>query len=535
MRWVLVALGLGAVLGTGCGASFNDTFIGCRDDSECDSDQVCFTDGCGNPGKNIVVEVAANPKSGLYEQDLPVDELHNPQPLVLQDPARLQGQLRVHGEGASGYYTGQVTLQLTGESLRIPDVVRYHTSTFLPNAGSYSLLVGEGHYTVTLMAADPAQPPITTTQDVQAGPAHTLDFTLPAASELVRLSGTVLRLDSTPVRADLAVQALDDQQRPLSQRATVDGDTGQFTLTLTRADAQRTTVVLQVVPTAADALVPQKLFSVDPSEALSQPLLMGDYGEKVILTGRALDSSGQPVSQAVVSLAGQVGGGGSYHSAKALTQEDGSFTLDTLPSATDSVMTLSVIPPPGSDAGYTQRYISVPRVSTSRTPDVVCGQRVKVSGTLQKPSDSLPAAGVRVVAEPLEELPGLPMPTSTFEALHPTDDMGHFELSLDPGRYRIDFLPSEDLPRVSRIVTVRPGDTSGPPNPLELSIFTLSKGRRVSGQVSFSGQQLVQPAVPYASVRFFRVVDVEGKSSALLLAQTLADQSGNYSATLPTR
>jgi hypothetical protein len=45
----------------------------------------------------------------------------------------------------------------------------------------------------------------------------------------------------------------------------------------------------------------------------------------------------------------------------------------------------------------------------------------------------------------------------------------------------------------------------------------------------------MEPAVPYASVRFFRVVHVEGKPSALLLSQTLTDPSGNYSTTVPAR
>jgi hypothetical protein len=36
-------------------------------------------------------------------------------------------------------------------------------------------------------------------------------------------------------------------------------------------------------------------------------------------------------------------------------------------------------------------------------------------------------------------------------------------------------------------------------------------------------------------VRFFRVVNVEGKPWSLLLAQTLTDQNGTYSTSLPTR
>jgi hypothetical protein len=70
---------------------------------------------------------------------------------------------------------------------------------------------------------------------------------------------------------------------------------------------------------------------------------------------------------------------------------------------------------------------------------------------------------------------------------------------------------------------------------MELAPFTLSNGRRIFGLVSFSGERWNLPAAPYASIRFFRVVNVEGKPSALLLTQTLTDQNGAYSTTVPTR
>jgi hypothetical protein len=230
-----------------------------------------------------------------------------------------------------------------------------------------------------------------------------------------------------------------------------------------------------------------------------------------------------------------VGGGGLFRSQKVLTDANGSFELLTLASESGNPMTLSVVPPPGSSAGLTQRYVQVPRTSLVQSPDVMCGERMKVRGTLLKPSSSEPAAGVQVVAEPLEDVPGWPRPAFSFEAPRTTDEGGHFELAMDPGRYRFDFIPTENLPRVSRIVTVRPAEgLSTSETALELSSFTLSKGRSVTGQVSFNGSNRLS-AAPYASIRFFRVVDVEGKPSALLLSQTLADQNGGYSTTVPAR
>ncbi|MFY0523116.1 hypothetical protein ACN28I_07965 [Archangium gephyra] len=259
------------------------------------------------------------------------------------------------------------------------------------------------------------------------------------------------------VDVELEVQAVDEELRPLSQRTTVKRDTGEFTLALPPSAAERPTVVLQVVPTSAQAVVPQKLFTVNPRQGKLE-LAMGDYGEPVRFKSRVLSRDGQPVAQASVSLAGKVGGGGLFRSQKVLTDANGSFELLTLASESGNPMTLSVVPPPGSSAGLTQRYVQVPRTSLVQSPDVTCGERMKVRGTLLKPSSSEPAAGVQVVAEPLEDVPGWPRPAFRFEAPRTTDEGGHFELAMDPGRYRFDFIPTENLPRVSRIVTVRPAE-----------------------------------------------------------------------------
>jgi hypothetical protein len=536
MRRPTPAVLLAALLVTGCAAkdASDALLIGCRGDSDCGGEQVCFIDGCGDPGKNIVVEVVANPKGGLYAQDFRVDELRSQQNIELSEAAMLQGLVRV-GEPLGVGYSAPITLRMTGESLLIPGVVRRHESTLVPDNGVYSLPVATGHYTVTLLATGSELPPLSNTCEVQPGRAVTLDFTLPASSELVRLAGKVVRQGGTPVDVDLEVQALDDELHPLSQRVMVKRDTGEFTLALPPSAAERDTIILQVVPTAAEALVPLKQFTLNPRRGLQEPLSLGDYGEPVRFKGRVLSRDGQPVAQATVSLQGKVGGGGSFRSQKVLTDANGFFELLTLANDASNVMTLSVVPPPGSNAGLTQKFVHVPRASTVRSPDVTCGERMKVRGTLQKPSGSQPAAGVRVVAEPLDELDGWPRPSFSFEAPRTTDDLGRFELALDPGRYRFDFIPTEDLPRVSRIVAVRPMDGAPYDAVLELSAFTLSKGRRVTGQVRFNGSNPAQPTAPYASIRFFRVVDVEGKRSALLLSQTLTDQNGGYSTTVPTR
>ncbi|MFP2933378.1 carboxypeptidase regulatory-like domain-containing protein, partial [Pyxidicoccus sp. 3LG] len=135
--------------------------------------------------------------------------------------------------------------------------------------------------------------------------------------------------------------------------------------------------------------------------------------------------------------------------------------------------------------------------------------------------------GVRVVVEPIDQVPGWPRPPGGGEALSTTSDEGAFELRLDPAVYRVDFLPAETRPRISRVVTVLPGED---PTEQELEPFSLQKGRTLTGTVTDGDR-----ALPYASIRFYRVVTLEGRPTTVLLAQTVSDHLGRYTALIPVR
>ncbi|OJH36787.1 hypothetical protein [Cystobacter ferrugineus] len=529
---------LAGVLLLGCGTSFPDEPFGCRDDSDCADDQVCFVNGCGDPGRNLVVEIVSNAKEGLFAQDLKVDELRDQQTLLLRGPSTLQGRVRVQGESSSTAYSAPVTLRITGESLLIPGVPRWQgDSTLDPDPqGFYSLPVASGRYTVKLLTTNSELPPLSSRSDVQPGSTATLDFLLPAPSQLVRMIGKVLRYDNEPMPADvpLEVQALDEQQNPLTQRVVVDGRTGLFSLVLRRTDFERDSLTLQV--TSTNYLVPQMLISLDPSQALTEPILLPDYGEPVRLQGRVVDPGGKPVAGATLFVSGSVLGGGQYRSPQVESQADGTFELSTLPSpplGSGRELILSILPRAGSPAGSTETSIVVPRVSVSKLGDVFCQERRKVVGTVLGPVGSQPAAGVQVEATLLKEVVGTPRPAaSRVAADRRTDEEGHFELLLDPGVYRFDFTSLENLPRFSRIVTVRPWTATTPATPQEVSV-TLPKGRRVTGYIRLGEGTRERPEVPDASLRFYRLVAVEGENSALLLGETTSDAAGAFSTTLP--
>jgi hypothetical protein len=528
-----------AVLGAACSPD-EPVPIGCSSNEQCSEGEVCFAGGCGNPGEGIVVEVRPNPQAGLHAQDFELKSLSGQQNIELADPSVLKGLVSQEREVDSppSAYSGAVTFRVTGESLLIPGVERRYTSTLTPENGGYQIPVGTGRYTITMTPTTADLPPLLREQVVESGQTVGLDFLLPSASTVTRLSGMVVRQGQVLVDADLEVQAFDPFKRPLSQRVPVQRSTGLFSLALPPSAAKTTNVLIQVTPAATAAtpvLVPQKIFSVNPSQPLTLSLAMGDYGVPVTIEGRLVDQTGQPIAEASVYVQGTVGDNGFFHSQRTVTDAQGRFALLSLPSPPDLPLTLYAVPPPRSRAGVTSRLIAVPRAGV-QLPEVLCPDKRTVRGSLLMPDNGAPAAGVRVQVETVGDVPGWPRPTVSNDPVRLTDSEGRFELALDPGQYRLDFIPVENLPRVSRLIIVRPSDSPNTPGAeVELPAFSLNKASRVSGVITFGGERFKGQAAGRASIRFFRKVDVEGVPTSVLLAESLTDDSGNYAATLPTR
>ncbi|MCY1047484.1 carboxypeptidase regulatory-like domain-containing protein [Corallococcus sp. bb12-1] len=545
MRRALRTLALALwVSGAGCGLLPEDEppdQLVCRSDAECAAGQVCFVDGCGNPGGDIVVEVQAHPRAGLHAQDFPVDRLRPEQNLELFSPVRLRGEVSrgsvpdTDGGTTPVAYHEPIHLLATGESRLIPGVARRYETTLVPDNGAWMLPVGSGDYTVTLTPVDPTLPPLLRTTSVDPGTGGSVAFELPGPARLVSLAGTLVLQGTQRVDADLEVQALDELLRPLSQRARITRATGAFRLALSVEDASRPTVLLRVSPVNAGDLLPSKTFVVEPSNGPLATLELGNPGTPVRVEGRVLEGArGVPIAGARVSMQGRVNGGGTFQGVPVLTDKDGRYQLQSLPGAPDAPLTLVIVPPPTSAARLTLQPVTVPPQDTA-LPEVSCPSRMTVTGTVRQPDGSAPASGVRIVAEPVGALSGWPQPPMGFEVPLTTDALGGFRLELDPGEYRLDFLPGENLPRVSRFVSVPPRTQEE--EQLELVPFTLSRGRSLSGRITLPPDPAVAPdgIAANASVRFFRVVTVAGRPASLLLAQTVSDSTGRYSTVLPTR
>lgn len=535
----ILLIGFAALI-TACSKS---TGHACSHDSDCDSDQVCFVDGCGDPGKDIRAEITPNSSVGRYAQDVAVDGISARLDLHAPGPAILEGSIRFDPPPLElPNSTLLVALRGQGESELIPGVLRSFDSNLLPNqpsGSSYSLAANSGRYSVTASVSEAGAPPLfTQASAILRSGRMTLNLLFAAAPTLTVFGHLSPARGEPPEWPEMQVQALSDATtlRPVSQRVPVrsDGEFGPLILSPAVFQTPRS-FVIQATPKDPNAFAPQKIFPpvpVDNPPALN--LDMGGYGSAVELSGTILTMRGEPVPNATVYVEGTVGGGGTFRSQSVLTDGDGTFTkLTTLRSAPTGTSTLWVIPPSQSNAGILRTTVAV------RAPGplsaFVCPNKVVIQGNLSR-ADGSAAPGVRVVAVPIAALPGKPLPASGAQTT--TDETSSFTIRLDPATYRLDFIPGEQLPRVSRFVTVTAEpDSSGNFRVLQLSDFTLSKGRRVSGNVyAFADPDAAQATLaPSASVRLFRLVQFDGKQSSVLLAETVSDGRGTYNLTLPTR
>jgi hypothetical protein len=523
----------------------------CQSDEQCEGAQVCFVDGCGDPGSNLAVEIIPNARSGYHAQDFLIPELKGVQNFELYPGATLTGaivQTSSVGSGADAGtpspYTRPVSVRALGESALIPGLVRRFETLVTTEEARYVLPVATGFYTVVLTPADLTLPPQFQPPApgerlrVYPGEAQEAGFTLPALSSLTAVSGVLVQVSGQLLQVPMEVQALArDTLEPLSQPAPVAPDLGTFKLWVPPAAAAQGYLIRATPRLSIGAQVPSKLFEVRAEgEGTMAELEMGAFGEPVTVSGQVVSHEGTPLAGATVYTRGVVEGGGIFRSQQVSTDTAGRFQLQALPSKSGVPSDLWVVPPPRSPSGVLRTQVNItplmaPLESLSAPP------KVQVLGEVRLPEGAgHPALDVQVLAEPLRALEGHALPAAGASAT--TNGAGQFRLPLEPGHYRLDILPGGSLPRVSRFITVPSELQSAPEGPqsLVLDPLRLSLGRSVVGTVRTPTRSGGSSEVaPNASLRFYRLVRVDERDSHVLLAETAADAAGNYSVVLPTR
>lgn len=539
------------VVGAACAGGAPTGARPCVSDAQCGPAEICFSDGCGDPGRDLVMEVTPNARAGQLEQDFAL-----PAPLTAQldlevkGPSTLSGVLQrsvgaLEDPKEQVLYTDDVLIRAEGESALIPGRVRAYEQTFMrPERGAWELRVGEGTFRVTASPAEPSVP-VATAQAVRvaAGASTSVPFAFASVESTVVLAGRLLRqvkagpppVEFAVTQTSMEVQVFDTgRRRALSQRVAVSsgsaGSKGDFVLSMDPAARTEERVTLVATPKDPTALVPTKIFAdVRPLQEIVS-LELGEYGEALPqVGGQVVSSTGAPVAGALVFLTGTVGGGGEFSSRRVFTDRQGQFAVDLLPSPEGASYTVTVLPPfeamsPAGALVAAARASAKAGTSAVLTPArFTCPDKLQVTGTLELPEGG-PAGAVEVLASPVQAVEGLPLTLESSSTL--TDAQGAFALALDPGVYRLDFLPSGTLPRASRVVEVRRSAGA-----VTLMPFPLSYGRALRGTVRYADQS----AVARAALKLFRLTPgPDGARSAQLVAEGLADEQGRYTLVVPT-
>ncbi len=355
----------------------------CASDEECAGGQVCFVDGCGDPARGVVIEVAGSALAGQYAQDFPLADggLSGRLDLSMRSPLVVQGEFQRELSSTVDptnrtLYSDAVVVRATGVSEYLPGVSRTYEARFdKTERGVFSMALGSGIFSVTAVPADPSIPP--EEQDellVRAQEqAPAVKFAFPSIDGTVILSGRLVKervsivppveVALTDVAMDL--QAFDPTTRmPLSQRVPVSsgtaGSRGDFVIALAPRVRDMGSFILVASPREASSIVPTRTFSLSTPLPSAVTLELGDYGDPIQqVKGVALDASGAPIAGASVIVEGTVGGGGTFRSRVAITDPQGLFALDLLRNPPDGTLTATIAPPSDSRAGLTRVSVKV--------------------------------------------------------------------------------------------------------------------------------------------------------------------------------
>jgi hypothetical protein len=514
----------------------------CTSDSQCGEGQICFVDGCGDPGKGLFVEVSTSAGGGA--QDFAVGaSLEGNQTLQLAPPAFIKGLVSQPKSAAGPIvpYSASVSLAAVGQSALIPGVARAFTSSVNLGmvGGTFQLPVATGIYDLMVTPQDPTVPPqVVHSIAVQPGDQLFEQILLANAADpatVTKVEGTLSypNAGSAPTHTFQA-QAFDTVTGdPLSEPSDVQALGSSFTLYVGVGSPLAPT--FNVVMTPVDPTTEPSASFVVPWNAnlLGVQLTMGDYGAPVAASGRLVDSTQQPVAQAEVFIQGQVTGGGDYRSATAISGADGTFSVQTLASATDGSgeLTLLAVPPVGAQAGATSVPVTI-GLDGGAVGDIACPDRLQLTGLLRNP-DGTPAANATVSVTPVAA------PAITAGLANPplatTDSAGSFKMFLDPAFYRLDFVPADStVPHASWFwpsdysVDAGVGTATSP-------IYTLSAGRTLHGTITQQrDSSSAQQPVSGAAVTFYRVSMAQGLPVSYPLAETTANTDGTFSVLLPS-
>ena len=483
----------------------------CSTTAQCDQGSVCFLGECRHHSQALALVVAEvrppNDSSvGVLQVkglDLTVAAVQN---FTLVAPLQANGAVvqQQDATAATAPVTG-AAVTFTQHDPPIPDRVEQVTAQTDPS-GQYAAILPQGLWDVLVVPPSPL-PPYRPAQPLDTG-APQLQQTLPSANSLVRFNGLAQTPDGGPIEG-ANLTAVDVSDNALSAPAASQAD-GGFTLFLPPGASG---YFLQFGPPAdADAGTP--LPSYDRLTAAT-PLNI-DLPPPATLSGTVTDSTGAPVPAARVYARAE---NMPWTLARSTTAaSDGKYTL---PLRAGSYV-VEAAPSAAVDAPGVSDPADVTLAAAS-TADFTCPAKVRGFGLITRADGSPVGANYQITATRLADK----LVTTRTAFTTATDSAGIWHVVADPGRYRVEIVPTVDSGLPRKIVQI---DILTPATPTtaetQLPNIAISPPLLVGGTVQNAAGQ----PVANATVSFFAL---DTFSHGVLLGSAPTDVKGHYNVVLP--
>ncbi len=522
----LLAIGAALALCVACSLPLPQA-TSCSGDADCPRADVCALGSCVNPADQRLgaVDVEIDPSAaGLPVQSrLALNLRDNPRVDVsLASGVTWSGRVR-HGDGGPGV-AAQVLARpeefIAGRALA--------PNAQTDDAGNFSVLLVDGErYGVTVVPGDAALPPAYDDAGFVANGDSsgrvTLDPPFVDDAAGIRVRGFVKAGEGAAEQGipQLALHVENQAGRRVSSTARTAAD-GSFTVVLSGvAGTAGDPLTLTVSPTSDNPSFPSLGVPVDPDKAHEGVLDAGVVSLGVVLTpahfvARVVDEAGHGVPGATATLQAEVGNG----AFQTLVQADGAGVLDAqLPPGTYTVV---VVAPETSAAGLlVQGDVDVP--STNADLELTLPARVRFAGAVLDPDGAtLPGAQLTITRVVDPAGPDAPLAHTFVSFTTQSGDDGTFEVSVDPGRYRVSTRPprGKNAPASSELVTVPDGG-------LQADV-RLPARAVVAGTVLSSGAP-----VDNAYVRVFSDFLLDEQGSAILVGEAVSGSDGAFEMVVP--
>jgi Carboxypeptidase regulatory-like domain len=485
----------------------------CSIDAQCNGD-LCYAGLCrshANQLASIYAEVrAADPALGVLQQagidprQSPIVEFQLVAPLpvaghVFQQPEPLPG--------AGATPVPDASVVLTDADAGIPGraaSLSIATDTF----GAFSATVPVSSWNVAVRP--PAAPPLL---DAGIFSTSVSDFRvlLPPKSSIASVSGAIVSGDAGVV--GLQVSATTPQGDLLGAPDETLSD-GSFHLSLPPGSQ---TWSLQIGPKDPSATIPV----FNPRIVTRDTPTMFDIGPlppPASLSGRAVDANGAPIPNAFVqALSTDVSGWTMSRQTKVdpsgaftLLLVAGNYVVEAVPGADPAQPALSGEIPIALDAGVGGTNMGLLR----------CPPKAHAQGSVLQPDGRAAGPGYQVVALRLPDR----VVTGRTGTASATKADGSFELTGDPGLYRLSVLPPPEtgLPLTYAVVAL-----SGTGDVVTLPPITIAPPVEVVGTVFGEGKSPIEAA----TVEFYAIDSTHQR--AVLIGSALSDSTGRYRVVLP--